>query len=106
MYTVQCPPLSHPDPNDYSVFQPGAALHDLSSKLLVYYHPKACSATTVYDLSPASVKGKGASAEINGGCYVAFRLKVNMRPAFICISYTCMYVCVLVVMKAGFLGHS
>ena len=71
--------MSCPDPNDYSVFQPGAALPDLSSRLLVYYHPKACTATTVYDLSPANVKGKGASAQFSGGCYMAFRLKASAR---------------------------
>ena len=63
------------------MFQPGGVLSELSSRLLVYYHPKACSATTVYDLSPTSVKGKGASARFKGGCYAAFRLKVSMRYA-------------------------
>jgi WD40 repeat protein len=74
-YCIRYACCSPVDPNEYSLFQPNTKLCDAASKLVVYYHPKACSLTTVYDLAPPSISGRGSSAKIVGECYTAFKLK-------------------------------
>ena len=77
-YCIRYACCSPVDPNEYSLFQPNTKLCDAASKLVVYYHPKACSLTTVYDLAPPSISGRGSSAKIVGECYTAFKLKVRV----------------------------
>ena len=72
-----------PGPNDLSLFQPKCPeTREMGSRLLVYYHAKACRHTVCMNLSPSSFASSPDSSldgHFTGQYYVTRDVKVHIQ---------------------------